>query len=244
MFAWPSLSLHHSTSRSCHTCCLSCVKTSQSRPARRQDLKLASSGPWLLDEHVLAYVMQRQKAIKYGEPGKVVEIEADEVTICRFNSSCPAAPISWIGYVGIVARCKPRSLRLHQLPIRKTNIKSPSPGPTTVQQWLPLTRACFTKGHVCVLHTDSVCAYSRDIPHVHHTNVVHQLKKVGGVWVRPVFSDHKRITLENGDHMHLRSSMQCIYGFWTILRSCLTGGVRSNVITVDSMVCLAQYSYW
>eukprot|EP00971_Amphidinium_carterae_P348630 6490599-Amphidinium_carterae.1 len=147
--------------------------------------------------HVQAYVTQRQKTIKYGEPGKVVEIEADEVTICRFDSGCADAPISWIGYVGIVARGRPRSLRLHRLPVRNTDIRSPGPGPITVQQWLPLTRACFTKGQECVLHTDSARAYSRDIPHVHHTSVVHQLKKVGGVWIRPVFSAHKKITLEN-----------------------------------------------
>eukprot|EP00971_Amphidinium_carterae_P247645 4917597-Amphidinium_carterae.2 len=32
--------------------------------------------------HVQSFVLERQKSIKYGEPGRIVEVEADEVTIC------------------------------------------------------------------------------------------------------------------------------------------------------------------
>eukprot|EP00971_Amphidinium_carterae_P254534 5053232-Amphidinium_carterae.1 len=70
--------------------------------------------------HVQTYTFAKQDGITYGSPDFLVEVEVDEVTICRYASDDPAKPVSWVGYVGMVQRGVPSSLKLAQLPVRNT----------------------------------------------------------------------------------------------------------------------------
>eukprot|EP00971_Amphidinium_carterae_P206204 4092004-Amphidinium_carterae.2 len=88
--------------------------------------------------HVQAYT--KQDGITYGSPDYIVEVEVDEVTICRYARGDAEKPISWLGYVGMIERGVPSSLKLVQLPIRNTVLRAPGPGPLTIADWLPMAR--------------------------------------------------------------------------------------------------------
>eukprot|EP00971_Amphidinium_carterae_P054586 1075445-Amphidinium_carterae.1 len=135
--------------------------------------------------HIREYVHIKQREIVYGNPDTVEEIEVDEVTVSRYASGDPSKPIAWVGYIGLVARGRPDTLRLIEMPRRCTVLRAPGPGPITIAIWKPLTKSCFRRGCPMVLHTDSARAYSIDIPDVSHTSVVHQLKRINGCWVQP-----------------------------------------------------------
>eukprot|EP00971_Amphidinium_carterae_P260987 5177525-Amphidinium_carterae.1 len=130
------------------------------------------------------------------------------------------------------------------MPIRSTSMRSPGPGPITLAMWRPLTRSCFVKGQPVVLHTDSARAYSLDVPDITHTSIVHQLKRINGVWVQPVFTKVKEITLSNGDVIQVKAGTQTIDGFWSHLRSNLSGGIKGDNDSMDGMIRMAQFQYW
>eukprot|EP00971_Amphidinium_carterae_P006451 127349-Amphidinium_carterae.3 len=53
-----------------------------------------------------------------------------------------------------------------------------------------------------------------------------------------------QITLANGDVLDVKSGTQTIDGYWTYLRSCITGGVRDDNASLDAMVRFSQFVYW
>ena len=75
----------------------------------------------------LLKVEEQQHKISFG-PG-YVDVEVDEVTLCKYEVADPKKPIAWISYIGMMQRGRPDSLALHQLPTKTTSRKSPGPGP-------------------------------------------------------------------------------------------------------------------
>eukprot|EP00971_Amphidinium_carterae_P330954 6464267-Amphidinium_carterae.1 len=133
------------------------------------------------------------------------------------------------------------------MPIRETSARSPGPGPITSELWSDITRSSFNKGYPMVLHTDSARAYSRPIPDVYHTSVVHQLKRINGVWTQPVFAQKNESpwrTVMCWTVLDIKTGTQTIDGYWTYLRACITGGVRDDNASLDAMVRFSQFVYW
>eukprot|EP00971_Amphidinium_carterae_P051625 1016177-Amphidinium_carterae.1 len=64
--------------------------------------------------HLREYVLNAQKKITYGHEGVVEELECDEVTISKYASGNPRAPVAWVGHVGIVVRGAPGDAEAHQ----------------------------------------------------------------------------------------------------------------------------------
>eukprot|EP00971_Amphidinium_carterae_P000519 10673-Amphidinium_carterae.1 len=71
--------------------------------------------------HVRQYAHIKQRDIVYGSSGCIEEVEVDEVTFSRYASGDPSAPVAWIGYIGMVARGKPETLKLLAMPVRHTS---------------------------------------------------------------------------------------------------------------------------
>eukprot|EP00971_Amphidinium_carterae_P053890 1061197-Amphidinium_carterae.3 len=80
-----------------------------------------------------------------------------------------------------------------------------------------------------------------------HTSVVHQIKRVNRVWVQPVFSKLKTITLSNADKVDIKTGTQTIDGFWKHLRSCINGNAAKDELdsdTLDGMIRFSQFQSW
>eukprot|EP00971_Amphidinium_carterae_P062153 1230502-Amphidinium_carterae.1 len=153
-------------------------------------------------------------------------------------------PVSWVSYIGLVERGVPSSLRLIQLPVRSTVLRAPGPGPITKQLWLPIARKVFPTGYRVCLHTDSARAYNVPLADVSHTSVVHQVKKVDGVWVRPIFARQTTIDIGGGRVAKVKSGTQTIDGFWSHLRDHISGNPARASDSVDGMIRMAQFLYW
>eukprot|EP00971_Amphidinium_carterae_P245048 4865295-Amphidinium_carterae.6 len=180
-------------------------------PSRQEPIRTSSTpmadptdvhASQLLGEHLTKYgVFSRNHKAVSGfrmtlsmHAHHIVHVEVDEVTIRSYASGLKDKPVNRISYIGIVEKGRPSSLRLIQMPVRSTVMRAPGPGPITKELWLPIARKVFLTGHRVCLHTDSARAYNVPVPEVSHTSVVHQVKKVDGVWVRPIFA--KRTTIE------------------------------------------------
>eukprot|EP00971_Amphidinium_carterae_P212603 4219394-Amphidinium_carterae.1 len=194
--------------------------------------------------HLSEWVLDVQAKINYTrkeENARRYEIEVDEVTLAKFPSGVASLPVMWVSYLGIVRRGDPTSLKLVRLPLRNTKARAPGTGPITSRIWAPHAQELV--GSDTVMHTDSARAYKRPIAGVLHTSVVHQLKKVDGIWVRPVFSQKKTVAGPNGDVLEVRTGTQTIDGFWSHLREACRYSKRS-VESIDAAVRQAQFNYW
>ena len=172
-----------------------------------------------------------------------MDVEADECTLGKFPSGDPEHPVAWISYVGLVKRGEPGSLKLIQMPIRKSKERAPGPGPITLQLWRPLAKK-YLEGRSLILHTDSARAYKETIPSVKHTSVVHQKKKIKGKWIHPKFVETHKIRLPGGRCLCVRSGTQTIDGFWAHLKKQVMRCHVRNPEVVDQYVRLAQFLYW
>eukprot|EP00971_Amphidinium_carterae_P350891 6491793-Amphidinium_carterae.1 len=190
-------------------------------------------------------VLEKQATIMCGADadGVVPQVEVDEVTVARFPNTddpFPVHPVTWVSYVGLVARGRPQSLPL-------SVARAPGPGPVRLDDWIPLTD-CFAPGDPIIMHTDSAKAYKKELPDIAHTAVVHQLKKISKVWVKPIFSKPTREKLSNGRVMHVRTGTQTIDGFWpkfwAHLRTFISDNTKGDSETMDSMVRHAQFTDW
>ena len=194
--------------------------------------------------HIVSWVRQHQKTISFEDHTNLVEVEADECTVARFPSGKKEHPVSWIGYVGMVRRGHAATLVLEPLPIRNTRQRAPGPGPISSEEWAPIKEHYLANKNL-VLHTDSARAYKAPITGVVHTRVVHQVKKVNGVWLPPTFSRDVKIRCPlTSKKVKVRSGTQTIDGFWTHLRGALRSRPSNKPEVVEEYVRMAQYKYW
>ena len=195
-------------------------------------------------KHIVSWVREQQASISFADDTSLVEVEVDECTLARFPSGNKDYPVSWIGYVGMVRRGHAHTLVLEPLPVRNTRQRAPGPGPISSEEWAPL-KEHYLENNNLVLHTDSARAYKAPITGVVHTRVVHQVKKVNGVWLPPTFSRDAKIRCPlTGKKIKVRSGTQTIDGFWTHLRGALRSRPSNKPEVVEEYVRMAQYKYW
>ena len=194
-----------------------------------------------LREHLCRHVEAKQESFQYG-PG-YIDVEVDEVTLCKFPSGDARKPVAWISYLGMVQRGHPASLKLIPMPIKHTSAKAPGPGPIDLPTWQKIAEDHFVGSRV-VIHTDSARAYRAPVAGCLQTLVVHQLKKVDGVWQLPKWSTCKRLDLPGGGSLRVRTGTQTIDGFWSHLRKGIGHCHRSDPKLVNQMVRETQFRYW
>ena len=119
----------------------------------------------------------------------------------------PGDTLEWASYLGMIARGKPESLILIKLPVKKTSKRAPGPGPLRLGTWKPIAERFLKDSHI-ILHTDAARAYTRPIPGVAHTQVIHQKKKINDKWVDPFFYKARPHTPSNRSNgtAHIRYS--------------------------------------
>ena len=164
-----------------------------------------------------------------------MDIEVDECTAAKYPSRGRTNPVSWISHIGLVTRGEPRSLNLVRLPVGNTKARAPRPGPITLDLWRDLARE-HLQSHELVLHLDSAPAYRMPIKGNLHTSVIHQVKKIDGKWVRPVFARNAKLALPGGGELKVCSGTQTIDGFWTLLKRHVHKTQSKNPMTVDEFV--------
>ena len=114
--------------------------------------------------HIARYVHETQKHMSYGGQGASwEEVEADEVTLGK--TVLNKQKVSWLNFLGLVARGWPDSLAIFKLSTRTTARRAPGPGPILRSQWLPIARR-YLSGRGIILHTDSARAYEAVLPKV------------------------------------------------------------------------------
>ena len=89
-----------------------------------------------LRSHISSWVHKEQSHINFFAGGGIPEIEIDECTFTKFASGDKHKPIAWLGYVGLIRRGDPSSLKLIALPPRNTDERAPGPGPITKALWV------------------------------------------------------------------------------------------------------------
>ena len=188
-------------------------------------------------------MIKAQDKVDYFAGDEVPEIEVDECTFSKMDSGDVNKPVAWSGYIGIIRRGFPQTLKLIALPIRNTSERAPGPGPITKAMWTPIAHSIF-KGKTAILHTDSARAYGMPLPGVTRTSVIHQLKKIDGVWKSPVFAETMYVTLVDGRRVKVQSGTQTIDGAWSHIRKALQHRHSSDPKTVDELLRVAQFRYW
>ena len=172
-----------------------------------------------------------------------MDVEVDEVTLCKFDSGDASKPVSWVGYIGMMQRGVPQSLVLHQLPVKMTSRRAPGPGPIDMPTWQEIAEKYFVGSRV-VIHTDSARAYRASVRGCLQTRVIHQLKKINGVWTKPVFARTTHLDLPSGKKLQVRAGTQCIDGFWAHLRAHIDKAHRSTPDLVAEFVRSCQFKWW
>ena len=167
----------------------------------------------------------------------------DEVTLCKYETDDPKKPIAWISYIGMMQRGVPSSLVLHQLPTKSTTRKSPGPGPIDMKTWQHYAERYF-RGKQVVIHTDSARAYRAPVQGCLQTRVVHQIKKIDGVWTKPVFARTTLLDLPSGQRLAVKAGTQCIDGFWAHLRAHVGKNHHSDENLVAELVRSCQFRWW
>eukprot|EP00971_Amphidinium_carterae_P263448 5226718-Amphidinium_carterae.1 len=127
-----------------------------------------------LRSRIQRYVFMQQETITYGAAGRVVEVEADDVTISRYPNGDCDKPMSWVSYVGMVERGNPALPKLIELQIRTTVLRAIGPGPITLDLWRPIARKVFSTGHDVCLRTDSAKTNGAKLPKVSRPAVARQ----------------------------------------------------------------------
>ena len=184
--------------------------------------------------HIASFVKLKQDEILLSDENMWTDVEVDEVTLSKTDDGSDQKPISWVQYLAIIRRGHPASLILVLLPVRSTVRRAPGPGPILKAVWDEIAaKYVKDKGNI-VIHTDSARAYRKVIPGTMHTAVVHQVKKVNGVWVQPAFV--RTETLELPDF---------IDGVWRFLRKDSRDSLRhSKPELVEKLVRVSQWRYW
>eukprot|EP00971_Amphidinium_carterae_P241198 4788948-Amphidinium_carterae.1 len=149
-----------------------------------------------LRRHIVPYVEKKQSDIEVGST-KLEEWEVDECTISHWPSGDASRPKQWTEYCGAIRRGSPQTLKIYRMECRKTKARAPGPGPIRKLEWAKIAeRALQPLVRPIVMHTDSAKAYQLKLRNVFHTKVVHQKKKVNGVWIKPYFTKRVKLTIE------------------------------------------------
>ena len=195
--------------------------------------------------HLVSYVTRKQDEVLLSDEGFWTDVEVDEVTLSKMDDGSENKPISWVQYLGIIRRGHPATLILVPLPIRSTVRRAPGPGPILRSVWEEIAgKYVRDKGNI-ILHTDSARAYKKVISGTVHTAVIHQVKKVEGVWVQPSFVTTETLDLPDGGKIRVRAGTQFIDGIWRIIRKDIRDSLRhSRPELVDKLVRVSQWRYW
>ena len=195
--------------------------------------------------HLASYVTLKQDEVLLSDDGFWSDVEVDEVTLTKMDDGSDKKPMSWVQYLGIVRPGHPATLILVPLPVRTTVRRAPGPGPILKSVWQEIANKYVQdKGNI-IIHTDSARAYKKVIPGTAHTAVVHQVKKVQGVWVQPAFVRTETVDLPDGSKLRVKAGTQLIDGVWRIIRRDIRDSLRhSRLELVDKLVRVSQWRYW
>ena len=191
-------------------------------------------------DHIVHHVHEKQNNMDYGLLPEWADVEVDEVTLAKYPTGNDE--LTWANYIGLVARGFPQSLIIIRLPDRVTKSDAPGPGPIRLQDWKPVARKYLSCGGL-ILHSDSARAYDMEIKDIMHTKVVHQKKKVDGVWKDPFYTKHQSVVLPDGRKLRVVAGTQIIDGVWKILRNGIRGHAANDAL-LDQQIRLTQWRYW
>eukprot|EP00971_Amphidinium_carterae_P117871 2335026-Amphidinium_carterae.1 len=154
-----------------------------------------------LDAHLCKYLVEAQKEVSFNDDTvDFVDVEVDEVTYSRIPMG--DGTVRWKQLIALMRRGHPSTLVLCQLPDRCTPKRAPGPGPLTLVMWRKVA-VDYLVGTNAILHTDSAKAYGLKVEGLPdevmpRTSVVHQVKKVAGHWVQPVYSGVVEVDIGGG----------------------------------------------
>ena len=75
--------------------------------------------------------------------------------------------------------------------------------------------------------------------------MVHQVKKIDGVWVQPAFVRTETVDLPDGSKLRVKAGTQFIDGVWRIIRRDARDSLRqSRPELVDKLARVPQRRYW
>ena len=186
-------------------------------------------------QHIKDYVIARQEDIVLNDSTSWVDIEVDEVTISKFHTKSKTKPVAWIQYLGIVRRGHPESLILVPMPVRHTGLRAPGPGPLLLKVWEKISKQYITKNKRLIIHTDAARAYRKPIAGTLHTAIVHQMKKIDGVWVKPQFTRREDLELPDGTVLTVRPVPNSWMGFGVSsnARSRTVGATQAQTLSIS-----------
>ena len=194
------------------------------------------------------HVVRQERKIRFGKLMPWNDVEADEVDLRRTElpagTATPSRAVSWEQWGGVVERGAPQTLVLTRLNPKLTSKRAPGPGPIRSGEWKDFANRRLRNARV-VLHTDGAKAYRRKIAGVCHDFVVHQKKKVNGVWVKPTFVKRARHTLPDKTTLWVKAGTQVIDRAWQFLRRHIhnhNGDAGSE--SLARMIRSAQWAYW
>ena len=168
------------------------------------------------------------------------DVEVDEVTLAKYAHS--PGKIVWANFIGIMARGMPETLVILPLPDRVTSDRAPGPGPIRLSDWRPIAED-WLRGAKVILHSDSAKAYSMPIEDVIGTKVVHQKKKIDGVWKKPYFTQKMTVRTPDGCLVSTQAGTQWIDGVWRLLRQGVRGHSGDRALLYHQLR-MAQWRYW
>ena len=196
-------------------------------------------------QHLRDYVIAKQEEIVLNDSTSWVDIEVDEVTISKYHTKSKTQPVAWVQYLGIIRRGHPESLILVPMPVRQTGLRAPGPGPLLLKVWEKISKQYITKNKRLIIHTDAARAYRKPIDGTLHTAIMHQMKKIDGVWVKPQFTRREDLELPDGTILTVRAGTQFVDGLWCVIKREIKNSRRnSNPDLVDKLIRVVQWRYW
>lgn len=181
--------------------------------------------------------------IKFGVRDAWPDVEVDEVTVAKRADGASEDKVVWDQFLGMQERGHPETLVVVPLPQRSTGRRSPGPGPLLLRVWKPIADSWLRDRNV-VLQTDSARAYEWKLPGVVHASVVHQKKKVAGVWRNPKYIEHDVVTLPDNMTLSIVKGTQIIDGWWRVLRKEYGTASKNDSESVLLATRAAQWRHW
>eukprot|EP00971_Amphidinium_carterae_P189165 3755216-Amphidinium_carterae.2 len=97
--------------------------------------------------------------------------------------------------------------------------------------WLPIATKAFATPHMVCLHTDSATAYNEPLPEVSGSDPY-------------IIRQKTKVDIGGGRTTAVKAGTQTIDGFWSHLRTHITGNPSKMSESLGSMIRMAQYKYW
>jgi len=194
------------------------------------------------------HVVRQERKIRFGKLMPWNDLEADEVDLRRTElpagEATSAKAVEWEQWGGVVERGAPQTLVLQRLKPKLSSKRAPGPGPIRSGEWEKFANRRLRNTRV-ILHTDGAKAYRYKLAGVCHDFVVHQKKKIKGVWVKPCFVKMVRHTLPDKQKLWVKGGTQIIDRAWQFLRRHIHNhNGEAGSASLARLIRSAQWAYW